>query len=680
MKKYIWAYPVLFIFTVFFSILAQATATASAFFTMFLIDSISQGSIDDLIMASYMAAGFILLFFLSLWVDIRLIILYSYKTVLKFKNDIFSSILNTKLSDFSQNNSAKYISIINNDIKELDSKYINSIISITKDISSMIFAFVAMAFLSPVNAVVALLLASAPIFMPFIFGKKLAKTSLLSMQKMSSLNEKVKDFLLGFEVIKTFNIEKNIKERFTVSSQEAQKAIYNASKASAEVGVYSGTISFAVIFITYLIAGYFVITGNLTIGAVIAISNLSSSLVGPIQFMSMHLANIKSTKEIRKKLLYIMEGNKLQIERKKVDTISDIKLVNLSFDYINYKDNDDENLSDINLLRTLKEQGLEHIDSEKVKVDFVKNKPDEEQTKEAKSENISPDQSLADILASQGLEGIDLSKAKVMTFKSMDDIPPDLMHQIQTSNNVIGMPKEFKTDAPKNHDLPKGMALKNITYTFKQNGKYAIVGGSGSGKSTLLKIIMGYYDEYQGSVLIENQEIRDISRESLYSHISIMHQGVFMLDDTFRSNITLYNNYSDKQYKDVIKSARLESVIDALPQGSDTKIGEGGNMLSGGERSRIAMARAFIKGSSVIILDEAMANLDNETAYKIENTLIETPNISCIFVTHRYTKDILQKCDDILVMKDGELVETGRFDELYESKGYFYSLYNVSGR
>jgi ATP-binding cassette subfamily C protein len=159
-----------------------------------------------------------------------------------------------------------------------------------------------------------------------------------------------------------------------------------------------------------------------------------------------------------------------------------------------------------------------------------------------------------------------------------------------------------------------------------------------------------------------------------------MQQNVFLFDDTLKNNITLYNSYPDEKLNDAIESAGLSGVIKMLEKDSQTFIGESGNTLSGGERQRIAIARSLIRGCDILILDEATANLDNETAYNIEKSLIETPDLTCIFVTHRYTKDVLSKCDDILVMRDGELIEHGTFDSLYNRKGYFYSLYNITSK
>lgn len=636
MRKYIFAYPVLFFSIVFLGILSQGAATAISFFMMFVVDSIATGDMSNLVTSAIIGAGIVLMFFLLLWTYTKIMVYYSYKTTLKLKTDLFSSILGTKISDFSQSNSAKHISIINNDIQMVSDKYIGGILETTKFITNIILSLTAMAFLSPANALIALVLSSSPLILPIIFGKRLAETNMDYMQKLASLNEKVKDYLMGFEVIKSFGIEKNINEKFSASAQEAEKGRYKAGKVSVKLGSLSGTFMIATEILTYLVAGYFVITGHITIGAVIAIAGLNHGIIGPMQYLSLNLANIKSTREIRERLLQALSPLDLQVRNKAFDFFAGIKAENLSFKY----------------------EALEE------------KKPPKKKSKPTIRMIPTNGKSVEEILAELGLD------PKEGTIIDASSLAPNIL------NSILDSPETITDTLPvENAVMMQGDGvLKNISFTFKPGGKYAIVGGSGSGKSTLLKILMGYYDNYLGSVSINGNEICDINRENLYRSFSMMHQNVFMLDDTLRNNITLLNPYSEEKYAQAVEKAKLNDLIQSLPNGSLTNVGEGGNTLSGGERQRVAIARALIKGSEVIMLDEAMANLDNETAYAIEKNLLDTPNITCIFITHRYSKELLRLCDGILVLRGGELVECGTFDELYEKKDYFYSLYNIGAR
>ncbi len=159
----------------------------------------------------------------------------------------------------------------------------------------------------------------------------------------------------------------------------------------------------------------------------------------------------------------------------------------------------------------------------------------------------------------------------------------------------------------------------------------------------------------------------------------MIQQNVFMFDDSIKENIRLYSNHDDD---DVLKScqrAGLSKLINNLPNGIDSLVGENGNKLSGGEKQRIAIARALINNTQILILDESTSALDNETAYNLENSLLNLKGLTLITVTHKLIKNILNKYDEIIVMKNGSIVEKGSFEYLLSQKGYFYSLYYIQG-
>lgn len=221
------------------------------------------------------------------------------------------------------------------------------------------------------------------------------------------------------------------------------------------------------------------------------------------------------------------------------------------------------------------------------------------------------------------------------------------------------------------------LALDNINLTFEKNKKYAIVGESGCGKSTLIKMIMRYYTKYEGNIVIDNKNLNSIYSSDLYKNISMIQQNVFMFDDSIKENIKLFSNNSDDE---VIKScdrAGLMGLINRLGNGIDSLVGENGNRLSGGEKQRVAIARALINKAKVLILDESTSALDNETAYNLEKSLLELKDLTMIVVTHKLIKSLLISYDEIIVMKDGKVIEIGNFEKLINLKGYFYSLYYI---
>lgn len=219
--------------------------------------------------------------------------------------------------------------------------------------------------------------------------------------------------------------------------------------------------------------------------------------------------------------------------------------------------------------------------------------------------------------------------------------------------------------------------VDDVSFSINKGEKIAIVGKSGSGKSTLLRLLLRYYDNYDGNIKMDNMNIKDIKLSSMYELISIIQQNVFMFDDSIESNIALYGNYSDEEVDNAIKLSGLQGLIDNLPQGKNSPVGENGNNLSGGEKQRISIARALIKNTPIILLDEATASLDAKTAYDIEDSLLSIDDLTSIVITHKLNEELLARYDKIIVMDKGSIIEIGNFNELMENRMYFYSLFNV---
>lgn len=220
------------------------------------------------------------------------------------------------------------------------------------------------------------------------------------------------------------------------------------------------------------------------------------------------------------------------------------------------------------------------------------------------------------------------------------------------------------------------MALSNISYTFEPKKSYAIVGGSGSGKSTLLNLLMGSHHSYEGQIYVDNIAINDLSTSSLYQQITQIQQNIFVFNATLRDNVTMFKESPIQLLEEVIKLSGLSQLL--LERGEEFLAGENGNKLSGGEKQRIAIARALLRESKVLLVDEATSALDNQTAQQINQVILGLKEVTRIVVTHRLEKNILKQYDEILVLKKGELVECGKFDDLMKNKAYFYSLFMMS--
>lgn len=222
-----------------------------------------------------------------------------------------------------------------------------------------------------------------------------------------------------------------------------------------------------------------------------------------------------------------------------------------------------------------------------------------------------------------------------------------------------------------------GCCLKDISLYLEKGKKYVIVGESGSGKSTLVKLLLGYYNNFNGQIWFDDICLKKVNPECLCQMFSVMHQNVFLFDDTIFNNLTLYQDYDLTVVQSVIRQVGLSDCVNLLENNIYTKIQGNGANLSGGEKQRIALARTLLRGSQWVIMDEATSNLDNETFHTIEQQILSLENITCITITHRFQKELLERYDKIFVLKNGELYESGTFQELMEQRELFYNLYTV---
>ena len=223
---------------------------------------------------------------------------------------------------------------------------------------------------------------------------------------------------------------------------------------------------------------------------------------------------------------------------------------------------------------------------------------------------------------------------------------------------------------------PESHVLKDLDVQFDAGKSYAIVGGSGSGKSTLLNLLMGSSSNYQGEICIDGVSIKNIESESLYQLMTSVQQNVFVFNDTIRNNVTMFHEFSDKEVALALEGSGLSEFIEK--RGEDFVCGENGANLSGGERQRISIARALLRKSPILLVDEATAALDAATARAVSFSILNLVGMTRIVVTHRLEEAILRRYDKILVMKNGTICEQGNFDTLMQQKGQFYSLFQIA--
>ena len=559
MRKYLFKNKFFFMCTVIISILSSTINVGMAYVFKFILDIISNGDVNKFQMIVLIFLGYLVVMSAIRVFEGIVKANYIKKSMSCLKQDLFSKILKKDIVDFNEVNSGKYISVLSNDMTMIENDYFNSIFEIIKVIWGFLLATVSMFILSKEITIVVILFGVLSLIMSKLFSKKISNSKMRYSDSLEKFTIKVKDVFLGFDVIKSFNVEEKILNEYSAWNNDVNMRKFKFSVLQSIIEGLSIFISMGIFGAVIVIGAYFTMKNYITVSTMLACVQLCNNVANPIGNILEILNNIKSLKNISKKIMTI----------------------------INAKD-----------------------DTTKCKDKYV-----------------------------------------------FED-------KIQIENLT------FSYDGSKN-------VLKNINYIFEKGKKYAIVGESGCGKSTLIKILLKYYKKYSGKVILDNEIINNINTKSLYKLESMIHQNVFIFDSTLEENIALFKDYDKKKVNEAIKISGLENVVNKIDGGLKGTVGENGKVLSGGEKQRLAIARAILKETPIIYLDEATSALDSLTSYDIEKTILSMEEKTAIVITHKFNEEILRMYDEIIVLKQGAIEETGDFEHLISKHGYFYNMKNI---
>ena len=246
---------------------------------------------------------------------------------------------------------------------------------------------------------------------------------------------------------------------------------------------------------------------------------------------------------------------------------------------------------------------------------------------------------------------------------------PSLPNLKIESSNIVFESVEFK------YEKTNKQAIKNVNLNIAGGTMTAFVGHSGAGKSTIINLLPRFYDPQKGNIQIDNQDITKVTLNSLRKNISMVSQDVILFDDTIRNNIGYAKKgASFQEIEEACKFAAANEFIDNLPSSYDTMIGENGIRLSGGQKQRISIARAVLKKSPIILLDEATSSLDADSEEIVQNAILNlTKNKTTLVIAHRLST--IHKADTIFVLKNGNIIDSGNHDKLINDCKEYKSLY-----
>ena len=452
-------------------------------------------------------------------------------TVIKMRNSAVKAYLRRKDAVNMNENSAEFFSLLSQNMDTIEKDWLGGLLDAFASCCEITIASLLLLYINPIVAVISILVMAIPTIIPGVFTKQLTHCQEEIVKNTVSYNGQIRDISLGFDVIRSFHKENNFTNRHLLVAQQLEGKKAHLSEVTSLISGFVTAISVSSQFIIMGITGIFAVQGFVSLGSVVAVTQLSGQVIAPASTFASLLGKIKAAYPVLKAVICDDEETPFDNKERHYDVEHEIELKNVTYKY------------------------------------------------------------------------------------------PD---------SISGVSK--------------------ISARFETGKKYAIIGKSGSGKSTLLKLISGQIEPQDGDILIDGS--KDILCDP-----AMIHQNVYLFDDTLKNNITLGSSYSSEQIGEVIKKSGLSEVVAALPKGLDTPVEENGKRFSGGERQRIAIARALLYGKKLLLVDEATSALDTCMATEVENNLLSLSGVTMIEVTHHLNVAQQSKYDAVFEMTPSGLVE-----------------------
>lgn len=465
------------------------------------------------------------------------------KYLTELKRDYAETMLNMSMDHFANYAKGSISSGISNDINKLETQYLDTIIKLIRQGTSFLLAGAVLFYFNPLLAVCICLFTLLLFFAPQKTHKNMYLLGQEFSTSMAEYSIKIQEILNGFLLIKVSNLTEMFKLELNHLNQKSEEVRYKLGIKESVLTSVLAIFSLMAFYVPFIIGAIFVYFEKVGIGALIAVINLSGSIINPVQQIGINLANLKAGRGILETMLDFINEESVRVSQ--------------------------------------------HESAESHEHEELKEAPDFH-------------------------ESLSLEKVKF--------------------------------------GYGERIILSNFSATIKKGSKTLILGASGSGKTTLLNLIAGLYTNYQGSILLDGREIRDLSRSFLSSCMAIVPQESFIFNRSLEENIVLSETLDTTRFEKVCREARLDDLIQKLPEGKNTILGEGAQNLSGGEKQRIGIARAFYQNAPIILADEPTSSLDEENASMIFDILLKS-DATVICVTHKISEAQRHKFDSVLMLQ-----------------------------
>lgn len=557
MKRYLFTHKLLLIFAVITLLLSAIVDVAFAFIIKHIVDA-AVGDTAQLLNAIALGIVFLLLAFFFSYLRKYAEFRYVRETMISLRQSLFSSHMRQSVVSFNEKNSASYISSLTNDLNLVEMDYFLNLLEIIDNIFIFFLSLGSVFIISYQVTIAILVLSLLPVVFPYIFKRKLRKKKDDYAASLSTFMTVSKDLYAGYEVIKSFNVFPIIRKTFDAENRSVEHAKFSFGIWDAFVSNLSQSSGHLMHLAAIGLGTYFVMSGHLTMGSLLAVLQLMNFIVNPMVQLSKRYSKWQSIQGVCHKLVSSVTEDTDQMPQVSKKFVNTLTLDNIFFAYDDHTE-----------------------------------------------------------------------------------------------------------------------VLKGVSTQFEKGKKYAIVGESGSGKSTIFKLLLNYYSPQKGAIRLDEIDNKDLSDQERYAILSIIQQDVFMFDDSVINNITLYEDFHENEIISALKQVKLYDKIMTLPKGLHEQIHEGGNILSGGEKQRLALARTLIRKTPILLMDEATSALDAHTSHVIEDSLINQSSQTVIAITHKLHAPSLQAYDEILMMQDGRIIAKGSYKELYASSAAFQSLMTI---